>query len=212
MLLPVVTRFLPSAGHTKHISSFISSTSSSLGQLRHHSLLQIPMKQHFPRCSAKAKANRTASRIYSNYCHLRMHSSCRVLTYYILCRKCPFHHPITATRLSLYVCTYARVCSGQGKKGKGGSFKGRLPGYLSPSVEPSPSLDADEPCFDSLTSPGSTSSERWTVNDVLPLLPKPILLFLPAYHRLEYGGDKGKSSHASYFVFYCRKMTRTILN
>lgn len=54
---------------------------------------------------------------------------------------------------------------------------------LSPSAEPSPSLEADEP-RDSppgggLSSPGTTSSLRCTVNELLPFLPKPNLRFRP---------------------------------
>lgn len=50
---------------------------------------------------------------------------------------------------------------------------------LSPSADKSPSLEAEEPCFDSLTSPGRTSSDLWTVNEVFSLRPKPIRRFLP---------------------------------
>lgn len=71
--------------------------------------------------------------------------------------------------------------------GRGRLFllKKSLGSNLSPSAEPSPSLEAEEPCLDSLTSPGKTSSERCTVNEVFPLLPKPIRLFLPVYHLLK---------------------------
>lgn len=53
---------------------------------------------------------------------------------------------------------------------------------LSPSCEPSPSLDIDEPCLASLlTSSGRTSSLLCTVKDVLPALPKPNLLLRPKF-------------------------------
>lgn len=58
--------------------------------------------------------------------------------------------------------------------------------HLSPSIDPSPSLEADDPCLDNLTSPGSTSSDLCTVNDVFPLLPKPILRFLPVFSHGQY--------------------------
>lgn len=51
---------------------------------------------------------------------------------------------------------------------------------LSPSWEPSPSLDTDEPCLTKCrTSSGSISSDRWTVNDDFPFAPKPNLRFRP---------------------------------
>lgn len=56
--------------------------------------------------------------------------------------------------------------------------------HLSPSAEPSPSLEAEEPCFDSLvTSPGSTSSDRCTVNEVLPLRPNPMRRLRPVISK-----------------------------
>lgn len=59
---------------------------------------------------------------------------------------------------------------------------------LSPSAEPSPSLEAEEVCLDNnRISSGSTSSLRWTVKDVLPLRPNPNLRLRPkpvAYYTL----------------------------
>lgn len=54
---------------------------------------------------------------------------------------------------------------------------------LSTSALPSLSLEAEEP-RDSAprNSPGNTSSLRCTVNEFLPLLPKPIRLFLPLFY------------------------------
>lgn len=52
--------------------------------------------------------------------------------------------------------------------------------HLSPSCDPSPSLDTEDPCFTScLMSSGTTSSLRCTVNDDLPFVPKPNLRFRP---------------------------------
>lgn len=51
---------------------------------------------------------------------------------------------------------------------------------LSPSCDPSPSLETEEHCLTKCrTSSGSTSSDRCTVNDDFPLVPKPNLRFRP---------------------------------
>lgn len=63
--------------------------------------------------------------------------------------------------------------------GFGWLFSFKTIANLSPSVDKSPSLDAEEPCLDNLTSPGKTSSDRCTVNEVFPRLPNPILRFRP---------------------------------
>lgn len=52
---------------------------------------------------------------------------------------------------------------------------------LSPSADPSPSLDAEDPCFERRTSPGNISSDLCTVKDVLPFFPNPILRLRPKY-------------------------------
>lgn len=71
----------------------------------------------------------------------------------------------------------AFVCSLRTRKGRVKLLSSQ---DLSPSWEPSPSLDTDEPCLTKCrTSSGSISSDRWTVNDDFPFAPKPNLRFRP---------------------------------
>lgn len=80
---------------------------------------------------------------------------------------------------------------------------------LSPSAEPSPSLEAEEVCLDNnRISSGSTSSLRWTVKDVLPRRPNPNLRLRPKPFAYTYLYHFIFTTH-HYLVYLCSSQNQT---